>query len=124
MPTDHVAALSRLNGLLRDLGREAPGPMGGFARLHQSSQADGALPRSTKELMALAIAIATHCEGCIAYHLNDALHAGATRAEVTEAIGVAVMMSGGPGTVYGAEALAALQQFEDAGMGERPAGGD
>ncbi|HKZ75874.1 MAG TPA: carboxymuconolactone decarboxylase family protein [Actinomycetota bacterium] len=124
MATDHVASLHHLTELLRDLGHSAPGPMGGFARLHQASQADGALPRATKELMALAIAIALHCEGCIAYHLNDALQAGATRSEVIETIGVAVMMSGGPGTVYGTEALAALQQLEDAGVGERPAGGD
>lgn len=124
MATDHVAALRHLNGLLRELGHHAPGPMGGFARLHQASQADGALPRATKELIAVAIAIATQCEGCIGYHLNDALQAGATRAQVIEAIGVAVMMSGGPGTVYGAEALAALDQFEATGVGERPEGGD
>jgi AhpD family alkylhydroperoxidase len=124
MATDHVGSLRQLNGLLRELGHHAPGPMGAFARLHQASQADGALSRATKELMALAIAISVHCEGCIGYHLNDALTAGATRAEVIETIGVAVMMSGGPGTVYGAEALAALAQFEAVGVGERPEGGD
>ena len=46
--------------------------------------------------MALAIAICTHCEGCIAYHVHDALDAGATHDQVTETIGVAVMMGGGP----------------------------
>jgi AhpD family alkylhydroperoxidase len=115
MATDHVASLHRLKGLLIELGHHAPGPMGGFARVHQASQADGALPRATKELMALAISIALQCEGCIGYHLNDALKAGATRPEIIETIGVAVMMSGGPGTVYGAEALAALDQLENAG---------
>jgi AhpD family alkylhydroperoxidase len=124
MATDYLAYHRHLTELLRDLGHNAPGPMGGFARLHQASQADGALTKATKELMALAIAIAVHCEGCIAYHLHDALQAGATRAEVLETIGVAVMMGGGPGTVYGAEALAALDQFEEREEAGRPMGGD
>lgn len=124
MATDHIAEFRHLNELLKELRRNAPGTMGGFTRLHQASQADGALSRATKELMALAISIAVRCEGCIGYHMNDALEAGATRDEVIEAIGVAVMMSGGPGTVYAAEAIAALAQFEIAGMGERPEGGD
>ena len=69
--------------------------MRGFAALHSASTADGALPTKTKELIALAIGISVHCDGCIAYHVHDALHAGATRAEVIETIGVAVMMGGG-----------------------------
>jgi AhpD family alkylhydroperoxidase len=64
-----------------------------------------------KELMALAIAICVHCQGCIAYHIHDALDAGATRAQVLETIGVAVMMGGGPALVYGAEALDALDEL-------------
>ena len=75
---------------------------------------DGALPPKIKELMALAIAVAIHCEGCIAYHVHDALYAGATREEIVETIGVAVMMGGGPAAVYGAEALEAVAQFESA----------
>ena len=61
--------------------------------------------------MALAIAIAIRCEGCIAYHVHDAIAAGATREEIAETIGVAVMMGGGPAAVYGAEALEAAGQF-------------
>jgi len=124
MATDHVESLRHVRRQLGQLSRELPGPMGAFARLHTASQADGALPRSVKELMAMAIAIAVHCEGCITYHMSDALQAGATAEEVVEAIGVAVMMSGGPGTVYGAEALAALRQLVEAGAGERPQSGD
>jgi len=55
------------------LGRELPGPMTGFARLHKKSVEDGALSAKTKELMALAIGIAVRCEGCIAYHVHDAV---------------------------------------------------
>ena len=60
----------------------------------------------------LAIAVAVRCDGCIADHVMDALCAGATRAEMAEAIGVAILMGGGPSVVYGAEALDALSQLE------------
>jgi AhpD family alkylhydroperoxidase len=79
--------------------------------MHASAVTPGALDRHVKELMALAVAISVHCQGCVAYHVHDALDAGATREQVIETIGVAVMMGGGPAVVYGAEALAALDQF-------------
>jgi len=62
--------------------------------------------------MALAISIAVRCDGCIAYHVHDALKAGATGVEIRESIGVAVLMGGGPALMFGAEALEALRQFE------------
>lgn len=103
---------ARLRDLMDDLAREIPGPMSGFARLHASSVTDGALQPRVKELMALAISIALHCEGCIAFHVHDAFAAGASREEIAETIGVALLMRGGPAAVYGSEALDALAQFE------------
>jgi AhpD family alkylhydroperoxidase len=105
---------NHLRGLLGKLGKELPGPMGGFAQLHKQGVADGALTARVKELIALAIAVAVRCEGCIAFHTHDALKAGASRQEVVEAIGVAVLMGGGPSVVYGAEAMEALDQFQAA----------
>jgi AhpD family alkylhydroperoxidase len=61
--------------------------------------------------MALAISIAVHCDGCIAYHTHDAVKAGATRAELLETVAVGVLMAGGPGTIYAAHALDAIEQF-------------
>jgi AhpD family alkylhydroperoxidase len=104
----------RMQRLFGRLGRALPEEMTGFSALHRSAVADGALPAQTRELIALGIAIAAHCEGCIAYHVHDALRAGATRDEVLDAIGVAIMMGGGPGAVFGAEALQALEEFEAA----------
>jgi AhpD family alkylhydroperoxidase len=111
---DHPARHAHLRGLMAELAAEAPGAMSGFARLHASSVTDGALEPSVKELMALAIAITVHCEGCIAFHVHDALAAGAEHKQVVETIAVAVMMGGGPAAVYGSEALQALRQFEAA----------
>ena len=110
--TDFVARHRELLDGFRDLYRAAPGAMAGFGAMHKGAVEDGVLPRGTKELIALAIGIAGHCDGCIAFHVHDALKAGATRPEIEEAIGVAVMMGGGPAAVYGADALVALGQFE------------
>jgi AhpD family alkylhydroperoxidase len=103
-----------LKGLVKALGKEMPDSLAGFAELHRTATADGALSKSMKELIALGIGIAVRCDACIAYHVHDALKAGATRAEIVETIGVAVMMGGGPALMYGAQALEALEQFSEA----------
>lgn len=111
MNTDYVAYHKHLEKRLGQLGRELPGPMGGFARLHRKALDDGALPGKVKELMALAIGIVVHCDGCIAYHTHDAVKAGATRAELLETVAVAVLMAGGPGSIYAVHALDAIDEF-------------
>jgi AhpD family alkylhydroperoxidase len=105
-----------LQGLIGKMGREIPEPMKGFAGLHKAAVADGALTSKVKELIALGIAISVRCDGCISYHVHDALEAGATREEIAETVGVAVLMGGGPAVVYGSEALEALDQFTEVGV--------
>ncbi|MGF1595742.1 MAG: carboxymuconolactone decarboxylase family protein [Acidimicrobiales bacterium] len=112
-----VARNAELRAGLRRLHRRLPGPMRGFNALHAATVGDGALSRSTKELIALAIGISGHCEGCIAYHVDDALRAGASRAEIEETIAVAILMGGGQAVVYGSDALSALDQLEAAAEG-------
>jgi AhpD family alkylhydroperoxidase len=110
--TDYPALHRHLVNTIGELANELPGPLRGYLQLHTEATSDGALSTKVKELIALSISICVHCDGCIAYHTHDALHAGATRAEVLEAIGVAIMMGGGPAVVYGAQAYEALGQFE------------
>ena len=114
MANDYPEMYEHLRELMVKLGGEAPGVMSGFTKLHQATTTDGVLPAKTKELIALAIGIAVHCDGCVAYHVHDALGAGASREEIVETIGVAVMMGGGPSLVYGCEALEAVDQFQGA----------
>jgi AhpD family alkylhydroperoxidase len=109
--TDYLARHHHFEERLIQFGKEMPGPMTGFARLHKKAIEDGALSTKTKELMALAISIAIHCEGCIVYHVYDAVAAGATRQELLETLGVGLMMAGGPGSMYVAEAMDAIDQF-------------
>lgn len=116
--TTYPEHYKHIAGLMQELGGEIPDVMSGFGQLHKAAAKPGALPTSTKELIALAIAITVRCDGCIAYHVRDALQAGATRAEIVEAIGVAIMMGGGPSVVYGSEAYEALNQFEAEGLAQ------
>ena len=114
--TDHVHGhgkeiLTELAPLGRELRALLPDVYDGFGQLHTAAFGDGALDRKTKELLALAIAIAVRCDGCIASHARGAAQKGATEAEVAETIGVAIAMSGGPGTVYGPRALAAFRDY-------------
>ncbi len=111
MITDYIAYYQHLERRLAQLGQEAPGPMSGFARLHKKAVEAGALDAKTKELMALAIGIAVHCDGCVAYHTHDAVAVGATRAQLLDTIGVALLMGGGPASIYAAHALDAIEQF-------------
>ena len=97
--------------LARELRAEIPATMQAFADLHKATMGAGALDVKTKELIALGIAITEKCDGCIAAHARGAARAGATRAEVAEAIGVTILMQGGPATVYGPRALDAYDDF-------------
>jgi AhpD family alkylhydroperoxidase len=106
---EHYEHLSELMGRL---GRDIPETMGAFSKLHHASVSGGVLSAKEKELISLGIAITVRCDGCIAFHIHDALEAGASRDEITETIGVAVLMGGGPAVMYGCEALEALEQFE------------
>lgn len=90
-----------------------PAVMETFERFHQAAMAAGALDTKTKELMALAISVTAGCDDCIAHHVHDAIEAGATRAEFVDALGVAVLMGGGPGMIYASHAIDAVDQFFD-----------
>ena len=109
--TTFPAARKKTKGYLRQFARKAPATMRGFAALHEAAQADGVLDTKTKELIALAIAVAMRCDDCIAFHVNDALRAGASEPEIHEALGVAVLMGGGPAMMYTAHVLEAVEQF-------------
>lgn len=115
MTQDFEQMRSELRSGYRELGAALPDVMAGFGAMHKAAVADGELSRATKELIALAIGVAARCEGCIALHVHAALRAGATEGQIHEALGVAVLMGGGPSSVYATEALVALGQFSAAG---------
>ena len=108
---DWQAMATELSGDIRSLRAGAPDVMKGFAALAQAALKAGALDTRTKELIALAIAVATRCDGCIAFHAEAAMKQGASRAEVLETMGMAIYMGAGPSAMYAAQALEAFDQF-------------
>lgn len=93
------------------LQRSAPDAMKAFGSLAAAATTAKALDTKTKELMALAIGIAVHCDGCVAFHTKKAHQLGASRDEVAETVALAVYMGGGPAAVFGGDALRAYDQF-------------
>jgi AhpD family alkylhydroperoxidase len=97
----------------KSLRSKIPDVYAAFAATHKAALGDGALDTKTKEIIALAISVATKCDGCIASHARGAAQAGATPEEVAEALGVAILMTGGPATVYGPRAMEAFLEFAE-----------
>ena len=111
MSKDWKEVLKSVGKNAGSLAKASPGAMQGFAALAEAATRPGALDKKTKELMATAISICIRCEGCIAYHTNSAIKAGASREEMVETIALAIEMGGGPSTVYGGAALEAFDQL-------------
>ena len=108
---DATELIDSLRQPTRDLRRAIPTTWEGFTQMHAAALDDGALPARFKELVALAISVAKQCDGCIAYHAKAAARRGATPEEVAETLGVALLMDGGPGSVYAPLAWAAFEEF-------------
>ena len=110
-----------LSAELRNLRGGAPEVMKAFSSLAQAALTQGALDPKTKELIALAIGIAVHCDDCIAFHVKAAVDHGATREEILETLGMAIYMGAGPSAMYASHALGAYTQFAAAKAGANAA---
>jgi AhpD family alkylhydroperoxidase len=107
---DHA---KRYNATAAELKKHIPGTYDGYRLMHQEAMSDGELSSGVKELIAMAYGIAERCDNCIAAHARGAARAGMTEKQVAEAVSVAIMMQGGPGTVYGAKAFEAFKEFKE-----------
>ncbi len=111
MQKDYVAISQRISGNMKTLRQDIPETMRDshlWLRLHLK---DGALDKKTKELIVLAIGVATRCDGCIGFHAEALVKFGATKAEVEEVLGMTIYMGGGSYLMYAADAIAAFEQF-------------
>jgi len=112
--TDWQNHTNKIKGVMRTLRGDAPEAMKAFTGLAQAALTPKALDVKTKELIALGIAVAIRCDDCIGFHVKAALDQGATRAEVTETLAMAVYMGAGPAVMYATHALDAFEQFSAA----------
>ena len=110
MVEDWLNLIKNMNGATRDLRNAAPDLMKTFSEMAVAAHRGEALDGKTKELVALAISVATRCAPCIAYHAEAAAKAGASRDAVAETLAMAIYMGAGPSVMYAAEALEAVDQ--------------
>lgn len=109
--TGYRALTESVSKQLATLRTDLPDVMKGFGDLARAASRDGALDKKTKELIALALGVAAHCDACIGFHVQALVKLGATKAELEEALGMAIYMGGGPSVMYSASALAAFEEF-------------
>ncbi|WP_232830598.1 carboxymuconolactone decarboxylase family protein [Oceanicella sp. SM1341] len=90
------------------LGKLTPDTVKGYMAMGGAGAKTGQLDAKTRELIAVACAITLRCDGCISVHTEAALKAGATEAELAEALGVAIGLNAGAGLVYSTRAMDAF----------------
>lgn len=105
MMLDWNAYLQQLGTRIGEIGKAAPETLRGFQALDQAAGKGGHLDAKTRELIALAVAVTTRCDGCITVHTDAALKQGATKEEIAEALSVAVALNAGAAMVYSARVM-------------------
>ena len=93
------------------LGKEYPDLMKAFSGFMGAVEKEGALSRKTKELISIALSVVKECKWCIAFHVKNALDAGATKEEIMESCFVAALMGGGPALMYTQLVVKALEDY-------------
>ena len=109
----YESKLRNINKKVGEFANSQPDTVHAFSSLRKATLKTGVLDLKTKELIALAIAVASQCDGCIAFHVDHALEAGASAQEIQEALSVAVLMGGGPALVYATHAIDAVSELSD-----------
>ena len=112
--TSYTELTRGISRQLGDLRTHHPELMQGFGALSRAAMAPGSLDEKTKELIAMAIGVASRCDGCLGFHAKALVRLGATPQEFREMLGVAVYMGGGPSLMYAANAQTAYDEFSAA----------
>ena len=99
---------------IAEIAKASPDLVKGYRALASARSTQGALDAKTRELVALAVAVTVRCDGCIATHVDLARKRGATAEEITDALGVAVMVNAGATLVYSARTIDAFHADEPA----------
>ena len=108
---DMKKKLEEVGETLGKLSKDYPKEMKAFMGFLKTVDAEGALSVKTKELISIALSVSEKCEWCVAFHVKNALDAGATKAEIMEATLVATVMGGGPSVMYSKLVIDALEQY-------------
>jgi len=103
--------LKEVGDLTRRLQKEFPNETAGFLEFIKEAEGGAALPLKEKELIDTALSVGAQCEWCIAFHVRNAVRAGATRNEIIETGFQAVIMHGGPAFMWMTPLMQAVDEF-------------
>lgn len=102
----------KLNGEMnKKLIEAAPEMMKAFGDLHAVYGADSATSIVEKEMVAIGISITIKCIPCMLAHITTFKKVGGTREQLVDVVKTCILMNGGPGTAYGAKALAMYDEL-------------
>lgn len=110
---DWNAYRKQLLNRIGEYGAIAPDTLKGYQTLAGAGTKAGRLDAKTAELISLAVAVTTRCDGCITIHAQAALKNGATREEIADALSVAISMNAGSALVYSARAMDAVAAIQN-----------
>ena len=109
MMLDWAAYRDQIGASIKEMSEINPDIVKAYAGLHHANSASKHLDAKTRELIALGVAVSLRCDGCINAHTDAAIKAGATKEEIVDALGVAIMVNAGAALVYSARTLDAYE---------------
>jgi AhpD family alkylhydroperoxidase len=105
MMLDWNAYRDQINSAVKEISVANPDIVKAYAGFHHANTKSTRLDAKTRELIALGVAISLRCDGCINAHTDAAIKAGATKEEIVDALGVAIMVNAGAAMVYSARTI-------------------
>ncbi|WP_199275539.1 carboxymuconolactone decarboxylase family protein [Sinorhizobium americanum] len=97
---DWNAYRDALLGRVGEFAKQSPDVLRGLHTIETSASKTGLLEPKFHELIALAVAVTTRCDGCIAVHAKKAVELGATNGEIAEVLGTAIALNAGAALTY------------------------
>lgn len=108
MMLDWNAYRDQITAAVREMSAANPDLVRAYAGLHHANSKSTRIDAKTRELIALGVAVSLRCDGCINAHTDGAIKAGATKEEIVDALGVAIMVNAGAAMVYSARTIDAF----------------
>jgi AhpD family alkylhydroperoxidase len=105
---DWNAYKDQLNKTILEFAKLSPDSLKGYQTLSAANSKNSHLGEKVRQFISLAVAVTTRCDGCITFHTDAALQAGASKEEVSEALGVAMAMNAGAALIYSLRVMDAV----------------
>jgi AhpD family alkylhydroperoxidase len=102
---EHTAHMKQSFG---NMAQKHPKMFDAYKALMMAAGAES-LDEKTRELIAIAVAVTTRCDGCISAHAEAAAKAGATESEIAGALATAIAMNAGAAYTYALHAMEAIE---------------